>query len=188
MKISSYKSLALVAVSGTGKDTVGKSCLYMIPEMTLSVSHTTRPPRNGEQHAKEYYFISKDEFFRKKDLGIFVEWNQYGENFYGTSHEEIARLQKAGKSILFNVDINGALALKRAMGNSLKTIFLQASLEICRERLLKRNTESLDFIEERLRVGEIELERARECDHRIFYGQGANADLAANYIANLLLE
>jgi guanylate kinase len=181
-----YKHIALVAVSGTGKGTVSQSLFALVAELMLSISATTRPPRNGETHGKEYYFHLMEEIKAMITTNKFAEWNQYNGNIYGTLHAEIERIEKLGRSILFDIDINGAVALKKSLGDRIITVFLDAPIEVCEARLRGRGTESEEYIQERLRIGrEEEIPRKGECDHIVFYGEGAKADFTASEIASL---
>ncbi len=107
MKIKKYRHVALVAVSGTGKGTVASSLKVLLPNLTTSISATTRKPRVGEKHEVHYYFFSRFYFWVLVLLGKFVEWFQYNKNLYGTLHSEVKRKERNEKIIVFDVEKNG---------------------------------------------------------------------------------
>lgn len=181
-----YKHVALVAVSGTGKGTVAKALFDLIPDLMHSISCTTRAPRSTEHNGREYYFLSKEEFIRRRDCGRFAEWFLYNDHLYGTLLYEIERIEKLKKPILFDVDINGAMALKKSLGERIVTVFLEAPLDVCEERLRIRGTEKEAYIQNRLKIGKIEFERKDECDHIVWYGKDIDKYFAANTVANLI--
>lgn len=183
-----YKHVALVAVSGTGKGTVTTSLKAILPNLTTSTSATTRKPRSGEVHGVHYYFFSRIYFLLLVFLRRFVEWFPYNKNLYGTLRSEVKKKEKAGQIIVFDVEINGAMRLKKNLGDRLLVVFLDCPIEECEKRLRGRGTESEDYIQNRLRIGrEKEIPRKNECDEVVWYGQGADPDLTANTIVNLMI-
>jgi guanylate kinase len=134
--------------------------LTMHPNLfELSVSCTTRPPRGQEVHGKEYYFISVEEFQERIARGEFIEYEQVYEGlYYGTLREEIERIEKAGKQVLFDVDVKGGINLKRILGDKATSIFIcPPSIEELRHRLEGRGDTSPEMIEKRLAKAEEEL-------------------------------
>lgn len=125
----------------------------------LSVSCTTRPPRGQEEHGKEYYFISVEEFQKRIEHNDFIEFEQVYEGlYYGTLKEEINRIEAAGRQVLFDVDVKGGLNLKRILGDQATSIFIcPPSIEELRKRLEGRGDTSPEMIEKRLAKAEEEL-------------------------------
>ena len=125
----------------------------------LSVSCTTRPPRGQEEHGKEYYFISVEEFRKRIEHNDFIEFEQVYEGlYYGTLKEEIDRIEAAGRQVLFDVDVKGGLNLKRILGDQATSIFIcPPSIEELRKRLEGRGDTSPEMIEKRLAKAEEEL-------------------------------
>ncbi len=137
--------------SGVGKGTIVKELMRIDPELALSVSCTTRAPRPGEQHGREYFFISQEEFRKKLEGGEFLEYDEHFGNFYGTLKDHVARLADAKKLVILEIDVVGALKAKEYYGTSRKVvnIFIKPpSLEALEERLQKRGSES----EQQLRI------------------------------------
>lgn len=125
----------------------------------LSVSCTTRPPRGQEEHGKEYYFISVEEFQKRIEHNDFIEFEQVYEGlYYGTLKEEIDRIEATGRQVLFDVDVKGGLNLKRILGDQATSIFIcPPSIEELRKRLEGRGDTSPEMIEKRLAKAEEEL-------------------------------
>ena len=147
------------APSGSGKSTMVKHLLTKYPNLfELSVSCTTRPPRGQEEHGKEYYFISVEEFQKRIEHNDFIEFEQVYEGlYYGTLKEEIDRIEAAGRQVLFDVDVKGGLNLKRILGDQATSIFIcPPSIEELRKRLEGRGDTSREMIEERLAKAEEE--------------------------------
>ena len=138
------------APSGSGKSTMVKHLLTMHPNLfELSVSCTTRPPRGEEQHGKEYYFITVEEFQKRLENDDFNEFEQVYEGlYYGTLIAEIDRIEAAGRQVLFDVDVKGGLKLKRILGDKATSIFIcQPSIDELRRRLEGRGDSSLEMID-----------------------------------------
>lgn len=188
MNLKKYRHVALVAVSGTGKGTVLKQLVLLVPELRTSISCTTRTPRNGEKDGVHYFFISRGVFLKKIDNNEFAEYFEYNGNLYGTLFSEIIKREENSQCIAFDVDINGAMRLKQSLGERLLVIFLDCPIEECEKRLRNRGTESEEYIDQRLKIGvEEEIPRKHECDEIVWYGEGADPALKANEIANLML-
>ena len=132
----------------------------------LSVSCTTRPPRGQEEHGKEYYFISVEEFQKRIEHNDFIEFEQVYEGlYYGTLKEEIDRIEAAGRQVLFDVDVKGGLNLKRILGDQATSIFIcPPSIEELRKRLEGRGDTSPEMIEKRLAKAEEELSYKPQID------------------------
>jgi guanylate kinase len=146
------KLLLFAAPSGAGKTTIVHHLLDTFDTLAFSVSATTRPRRAHEVHGKDYYFISPEEFREKIRQDAFVEWEEvYEDLYYGTLKSEIERLWKANKSIVFDIDVEGAMNLKKQYPDESLAIFIKPpSLAILTERLRQRKTESEESLQKRL--------------------------------------
>jgi guanylate kinase len=152
--------IILCAPSGSGKSTMVRHLLETYPgKYELSISATTRAPRGQEQHGKEYYFISREEFEQHIANHDFIEYEQVYEGlYYGTLKSEIERIQSAGRTIVFDIDVKGGLNLKRIFGDEALAIFVAPpSVEELRRRLESRGDTAADMIEKRLAKAEIEM-------------------------------
>ena len=162
------KVLIFSAPSGSGKSTIVNHILGLYPgSMEFSVSATSRPPRGEEKHGREYYFLSPDEFRKAVKEDKFVEFEEvYEGRFYGTLKSECERIWAAGHVIIFDVDVKGGVNLKKYFGDKALSIFIKApSVEVLRERLIKRGTDSPEAIEERVAKAEEEMTYAPKFDY-----------------------
>lgn len=162
------KVLIFSAPSGSGKSTIVNHILGLYPSsMEFSVSATSRPPRGEEKHGREYYFLSPDEFRKSVKEDKFVEFEEvYEGRFYGTLKSECERIWAAGHVIIFDVDVKGGVNLKKYFGDKALSIFIKApSVEVLRERLVKRGTDSPEAIEERVAKAEEEMTYAPKFDY-----------------------
>ncbi|MFK7907906.1 MAG: guanylate kinase [Chitinophagales bacterium] len=146
------KLIVFTAPSGAGKTTLVKHLLKTIDNLAFSVSATTRACREGEVDGEDYYFLTKEVFDEKLKCGEFLEYQEvYDGNFYGTLIEEVNRLLNIGKHVIFDVDVEGALNIKKHYGDEALTVFVQApSIEVLRERLMRRNSESPETLDARV--------------------------------------
>ena len=154
--------LIFSAPSGSGKSTLVQHLLDTRQDMELSISATTRAPRGKEQDGKEYYFISPERFEQLIREDAFVEWEQvYKGTYYGTLKSEIDRIEGAGHHVVFDIDVKGGVNIKRLFGEKARSIFIAPpSVEVLRERLNRRGTDSQEKIEERLAKATIEMQDA----------------------------
>lgn len=164
------KIIVLAAPSGSGKSTVING--IMEPgdlNLGFAVSATTRPPREGEIHGVNYYFLSEEAFREAIAEGEFIEFEEvYPGRFYGTLRSEIERITGAGHNIILDLDVNGALGVKQLYGDKALTIFIEPpSLDELRRRLEFRGTETPEVIDVRIDRASYELSRAPEFDRRI---------------------
>jgi guanylate kinase len=142
--------LVVSAPSGGGKTTLCREFLKSFPEVSFSVSSTTRPPRPGEVDGRDYRFISTEEFRRKIEKGEFVEWAENFGYFYGTSVEEVERARRLGRDILLDVDTRGAKSLRARFPEGVYIFILPPSIEVLKERLSHRGSEDIEAL--RLRI------------------------------------
>jgi guanylate kinase len=158
----------LSAPSGAGKTTIARSILRQFPAMQFSVSATTRDRRPREVDGKDYFFLTRDEFERRIAEGGLVEWEEIYGNLYGTLRSEIDRVLADGGHMLFDIDVKGALSIKRLYGADAVTIFiLPPSLEVLRRRLEHRGTDDAAVIDRRMQRSAWELEQAPRFDHAV---------------------
>jgi guanylate kinase len=154
------KALIFSAPSGSGKTTIVKHLLKTNPDLGFSISASTRDRRGRtEQHGKDYYFLTPEEFKHKIDEGAFIEWEEvYEGNFYGTLKSEIERIWSEGKNVIFDVDVKGGLALKKYFGDKALAVFVKVnSIEVLTERLKDRGTESEQSLSRRLFKANFEM-------------------------------
>jgi guanylate kinase len=154
------KALIFSAPSGSGKTTLVKHLLQHNADLGFSISASTRDKRRRtEQHGKDYYFLSPEEFKKKIDNSEFIEWEEvYEGNFYGTLKSEIERLWREGKNVIFDVDVKGGVNLKEYFGDKALAVFVKVpSLEILKERLKDRGTESEESLSRRLFKAKFEM-------------------------------
>ncbi len=160
------KLIIFSAPSGAGKTTIVQHLLTKFSELEFSVSATTRGPRRNEENDKAYHFISKEEFLHLIAKKQFVEFEEvYSGTFYGTLRTEIERIWKKGKTVIFDIDVEGGLHLKRKYDGKALAIFVQPpSLEVLKERLIGRGTDSPEKLKERFAKAEKELGYASKFD------------------------
>ena len=158
----SNKVVIFSAPSGAGKSTIVNHLLGIHPELEFSISATSRAPRGQEQHGVEYYFYTADEFRRMIEEDKFVEHEEvYPGSFYGTLKSEVERIWAKGNTIIFDIDVQGGVNLKRIFGDQAFSVFIQApSVEILRERLIGRGTDTAEAIEKRVSKAASEMEFA----------------------------
>jgi guanylate kinase len=160
------KLIIFSAPSGAGKTTIVQYLLGKIPALEFSVSATTRKPRGEERNGEDYYFISKEEFLHRIAKKQFVEFEEvYNGTFYGTLRTEIERIWQHGKTVIFDIDVEGGLHLKRKYDRQALAIFVQPpSLEVLKQRLAGRGTDSPEKLHERFIKAEKELNYAPQFD------------------------
>ena len=156
------KVIIFSAPSGAGKSTIVNYLLGQYPELEFSISATSRAPRGQEQHGVEYYFFSADEFRKLIAEDRFVEYEEvYAGSFYGTLKSEVDRIWAKGHTIIFDIDVQGGVNLKKFFGEKALSVFIQApSVEILRERLIGRGTDTDEAIERRVAKAASEMEFA----------------------------
>jgi guanylate kinase len=160
------KSVIISAPSGAGKTTIVRHLLDSGLNLSFSVSATTRPLRGNEKNGVDYFFLSVPEFRKRIEKDEFAEWEEVYKNlFYGTLKSELERIWANGKYVLFDVDVQGAINLKREFGTDAIAIFIMPpSVEELENRLVKRGTDSPDKIKIRVEKAKQELELANQFD------------------------
>lgn len=164
--MSQGKIIIITAPSGSGKTTLVKRLLNSSPHLAFSISACTREPRIGEIHGKDYYFFKEEEFKKLAGEDAFVEWEMvYTGKYYGTLKSELQRIWDAGKTPLVDIDVKGALAIQEKFPDTSLSIFIEApSLEVLRQRLLYRGSETPQSLEERINKAKHELSFAPRFD------------------------
>ena len=155
------------AASGTGKTSLAKALVESAPEIAFSVSHTTRAPRPGEQHGVHYYYVTREEFDRMVANGEFVEHATVFGNSYGTSKKAIEDQVQSGKSVILDIDWQGARAIKQWRPEAVSIFILPPSRAALRERLTNRKQDSQEIIDRRMRAAVAEMGHYSEFDHLV---------------------
>ena len=171
--------------SGVGKGTVIKELLRIHPDLKLSVSCTTRKPREGEVHGKNYFFLSREEFLNCVENNEFLEWAEFSGNLYGTQKQYIIEKLKAGKNLILEIDTQGALNVKKIMPEALLIFILPPSIKELESRLRGRNTESEADIQKRLAFIKLEIENSKNFDFEVINDSVENAVKQLEKIMNL---
>lgn len=168
----------MVSPSGGGKSTMTKRLLKDFDNIRFSVSATTRSPRKGEIDGQHYYFLSKKEFKKRIDDGDFLEWEEfYNGTLYGTLRSNVEKELKKGYFILLDIEVLGALNVKKIFGDDALAIFIQPpSLDVLKKRLIKRGTEDEQTLQTRIGRAKKEMAYANRFDHVII-----NDDLETAY-------
>lgn len=162
------KLIVISAPSGTGKTTLCTRLLREVPELMLSISTTTRAPRGQEKHGEAYFFTTPEEFRRLIDAGRFAEWADVHGNFYGTAKDFVEKAFAGGKSLLLDIDVQGAEQLRQSYPGETVRIFLKPpSMEELERRLRARGTDSEESIAKRMQGAAKEIAEMDRFDHVI---------------------
>lgn len=153
--------------SGSGKGTVLKAAMEKDNNLTLSVSVTTRAPREGEVDGVNYYFFTREEFMKKRDEGGFLEWAEFCGNCYGTPRDKVEEALTAGKDVILEIEVQGALKVREAFPDAVLIFNMPPSMEELKSRLVGRNTEPLQVVEKRLETAVWEISNAEKYDYVI---------------------
>ena len=165
--LSPGKLIVLTGPSGVGKGTLMRLLLSRHPELNYSISATTRPPRPGEVDGKDYYFISRDKFQRLIEKGEFLEWAEFAGNLYGTSRKPVIDLMKSGKSVLLEIELEGARQIRATFPELLSIFILPPTFNELEKRIRGRKKDSEDAISRRLKRAKEEIDSASEFDLQI---------------------
>ena len=184
------KLLIFSAPSGSGKTSIVRYLLDLRLNLEFSISATSRKPRNGEEDGIDYYFLSAESFRGRITNGEFIEWEEvYEDHYYGTLRSEIDRIWEKGNHVLFDVDVVGGLNLKRIYGDLAVSFFVKPpSVEVLRQRLLMRRTDSGEKIEMRITKAEKELKKSGRFDYIIINDDLEKACLAAEKIVRSIIK
>lgn len=162
------KLIIICAPSGSGKSTIiGRIIDDERLRLAFSVSATTRPRRGDEVHGVNYYYMDENEFKTHIDNDDFAEYQEvYPGRYYGTLKSEISRINAEGKNVVLDIDVLGGMNVKQIYGDHALSVFIAPpSIEVLRDRLVKRGTDSPEDIERRISKAEFELGYADKCDH-----------------------
>lgn len=151
--------------SGSGKDTILKEILEIRSDVFFSISHITRKMRAGEVEGEKYHFISTEEFKEELENDVFLEYNEYSGNFYGTPKAPIEEHLAAGDDVLIECDVNGAETLRKLLPGVISVFIMPPSFEVLKKRLSGRGTETAEQIERRMNEALNEIRRADEYDY-----------------------
>ncbi|WP_274584483.1 guanylate kinase [Neisseria leonii] len=161
------------AASGTGKTTLVSRLLAAHPEIRVSVSHTTRAPRSGEEHGKHYFFTDTENFKRLIAENAFLEYAEVFGNYYGTGTANVEQLQRQGYDVILEIDVQGAEQVRRILPEAASIFILPPDMDTLAQRLRGRGTDSAEVIENRLKLARHEMDQARHFDYIVI-----NDDLA----------
>jgi guanylate kinase len=157
----------LSAPSGAGKSTLGAALRQRYPQLGYSVSFTTRPPRAGEQDGVHYHFIAPADFEKGIESGRWAEWARVHGNYYGTSADVLKRYLAEGVSVLMDIDVQGADQITQRFADAVTIFIMPPSLEVLRQRLESRGTDSPEVIATRMRNAEAEMAARQRYRHVI---------------------
>ncbi|MBO5948126.1 guanylate kinase [bacterium] len=167
MKMKKGKLFVISGSSGVGKGTLISLLLKNNSNIMLSISHTTRSPRQGEVDGVNYFFRTKEEFQKSIEENAFLEWAQYSDNFYGTKRKFVERKLNEGFDLILEIDTQGALKVKEQMPDAILIFILPPSLKDLENRLRGRKTETEEAIQKRLNFVESEMKNSSLYDYQI---------------------
>ncbi len=161
------KLIVLTGPSGVGKGTLLRSLLKRHPDLYLSISVTTRPPRPGEIPGKDYYFVTRLEFERMVAKGELLEWAEFAGNYYGTPRTPVLENIRQGKWVILEIELEGARQIRQTFPEALRIFILPPSLPELEDRIRKRGKDSEEAIARRLNRAQEEMDAADEFDIQI---------------------
>lgn len=160
------KIIVFSAPSGSGKSTLVAALMEKIDNLHFSVSATSRAPRGLEENGREYFFLSPEEFRKRIQTGDFIEYEEvYHDKFYGTLKSEVENQMQKGENVVLDIDVKGAVNVKKLYGAKALLVFIQPpSIDVLRQRLIKRATDAPEVIEDRINKAAFELTFAPKFD------------------------
>jgi guanylate kinase len=167
MNGESAKVFVITGPSGVGKGTLIKKLLERVPNLALSVSATTRAPREGEEEGVDYHFLTEDEFQDRIAAKDFLEFATYSGNHYGTLNSELDRCLDKGRSVVLEIEVQGATQVRAARPDSVQIFIAPPDPAVLRDRLKGRGTDSPEAIDKRLETAELELASRGDFDHLV---------------------
>ena len=159
------KIFVITGPSGVGKGTLIRELLAAVPDLELSISATTRAPREGEVDGRDYHFLTPEQFEQRVEEKDFLEFATYSGNRYGTLRSEVERRTEAGHSVVLEIEVQGAQQVRAAEPGSIQIFIAPPDPAVLHERLSTRGTDSQEAIDERLKVAEQELAAQGDFDH-----------------------
>lgn len=159
------KVIVVSGPSGVGKGTVVKKLIGSNKDCALSVSATTRSPREGEAHGVNYFFITKEEFTQKINNNEMLEYAEYCSNFYGTPKDYVLKSVEQGKNIILEIEVQGALNVKKIIPEAVTVFVMPPSLQELEDRLRGRGTETDEVVGQRLKTAIAEIKQAPQYDY-----------------------
>jgi guanylate kinase len=169
------KLFIISAPSGSGKTTLCKLLKNRLPDLTRSISATTRPPRRGEKNGRDYIFLTEKEFKRVRRNGGFLEWAKNFGHYYGTPKDRVLKLIKGGKDVILAIDVKGARKVKRLYPDGIFIFILPPSMEELRKRLRHRGTDSKRNIKKRMEIARKEMSYLPMYDYSVINDTIKNA-------------
>ncbi len=168
--------IVLSGPSGAGKGTICNELLKQVDTLNLSISMTTRSPRESEVDGKDYYFVTKEQFEEYIAKGNFLEYAKvHGDNYYGTPKNKVEEILSSGRDIILEIDIQGALEVKEKMEEGIFIFIMPPSMRELKDRLVKRNTESKDKIIERFKNAYKEINEVTKYNYIVINDEVQNA-------------
>lgn len=168
--------IVLSGPSGAGKGTICNELLKQVDTLNLSISMTTRSPRESEVDGKDYYFVTKEQFEEYIAKGNFLEYAKvHGDNYYGTPKNKVEEILSSGRDIILEIDIQGALEVKEKMKEGIFIFIMPPSMRELKDRLVKRNTESKDKIIERFKNAYKEINEVTKYNYIVINDEVQNA-------------
>lgn len=183
--MSRGRIIILSGPSGSGKTTLYQKLLQTNPNLSKSISVTTRSKRPGETHGKDYFFVSPKMFEYKIRMGHFLEYEKFFGNYYGTPRRYVLDLMRQGQSVLLCIDVKGARTVKRNEPDAIRIFIKTPSIQDLKDRLLKRGSEDLPTIQKRLDRVAMELKEAKHYDYVI---TNANLNTAQRELNQVVRE
>ena len=177
--------LVISGPSGSGKGTVVSRLLEMDDRFTVSVSATTRAPREGEEHGRHYYFIDKAEFERRIGSDMMLEWAEYCGNYYGTPGREVSENLEAGRNVILEIEVAGAAQIHEKFPEAILIMLLPPSFSEQDRRLRDRKTETEEAIQKRLSQTREEMKHIDLYDY-IVYNETGKPEEAAKDILSIV--
>ena len=159
--------IIISAPSGAGKTTICDAVVKKNKNIVYSISTTTRTPRKGEKNGKEYFFVTEQQFKNAIKQKQFVEWAKVHNNYYGTSKKILESIISKGKDVLLDIDVQGAIKIKKQYKNALMIFIMTPSLKVLKQRLIKRNKDSKQIIDIRLKNAEKEISYIDKYDYLV---------------------
>lgn len=176
MKKKQSNFFIISAPSGAGKTTLIEMLVKEFPQLLFSISHTTRPPRDGEKDGVEYFFTTPEKFEAMMRENQFLEWARVHDHYYGTSRKMLESAEEQERDLLLDIDVQGAAKVKAQIPSALGIFILPPSLEALRERLIQRQQDPVEQIFSRMETARKEIRHYREYEYIVI-----NDDLAHAY-------